>query len=94
MQTEVFEAFRAIDIPEDKALKAAAALSKAMTMWLRLTRYRRTQMDDGLCACLLGGDFRQAVLALTKSAEFGHKRRMFRALFANAPEPTGRATGG
>jgi len=25
---EVFEAFRAIDIPEDKALKAAAALSK------------------------------------------------------------------
>jgi hypothetical protein len=27
MQTEVFEAFRAIDIPEDKALKAAAALS-------------------------------------------------------------------
>ncbi len=28
MQTEVFEAFRAIDIPEDMALKAAAALSK------------------------------------------------------------------
>jgi hypothetical protein len=28
MQTEVFEAFRAIDVPEDKALKAAAALSK------------------------------------------------------------------
>jgi hypothetical protein len=28
VQTEVFEAFRAIDIPEDKALKAAAALSK------------------------------------------------------------------
>jgi hypothetical protein len=28
LQTEVFEAFRAIDIPEDKALKAAAALSK------------------------------------------------------------------
>ncbi|ACK49317.1 integrase, catalytic region [Methylocella silvestris BL2] len=28
MQTEVFEAFRAIDIPEDKALKAAAAVSK------------------------------------------------------------------
>jgi hypothetical protein len=28
MQTEVFEAFRAIDIPEDKALKAAAALGK------------------------------------------------------------------
>jgi hypothetical protein len=28
MQTEVFEAFRAIDISEDKALKAAAALSK------------------------------------------------------------------
>ena len=27
-QTEVFEAFRTIDIPEDKALKAAAALSK------------------------------------------------------------------
>ncbi len=27
LQTEVFEAFRAIDIPEDKALKAAAALS-------------------------------------------------------------------
>jgi hypothetical protein len=27
-QTEVFEAFRAIDIPGDKALKAAAALSK------------------------------------------------------------------
>jgi hypothetical protein len=26
--SEVFEAFRAIDIPEDKALKAAAALSK------------------------------------------------------------------
>lgn len=28
MQSEVFEAFRAIDIPEDKALKAAQALSK------------------------------------------------------------------
>ena len=28
MQAEVFEAFRAIDIPEDKAIKAAAALSK------------------------------------------------------------------
>ena len=28
VQTEVFEAFRAIDIPEGKALKAAAALSK------------------------------------------------------------------
>jgi hypothetical protein len=27
MQSEVFEAFRAIDIPEDKALKAAQALS-------------------------------------------------------------------
>jgi hypothetical protein len=27
-QPEVFEAFRTIDIPEDKALKAAAALSK------------------------------------------------------------------
>jgi len=28
MQAEVFEAFRAIDIPEDKALKAATALSR------------------------------------------------------------------
>jgi hypothetical protein len=28
MQTDFFEAFRAIDVPEDKALKAAAALSK------------------------------------------------------------------
>jgi hypothetical protein len=28
MLTEVFEACRAIDIPEDEALKAAAALSK------------------------------------------------------------------
>ena len=28
MQSEVFEAFRAIDIPEEKALKAATALSK------------------------------------------------------------------
>jgi hypothetical protein len=28
MQRQVFEAFRAIDIPEDKALKAAAALSR------------------------------------------------------------------
>lgn len=28
MQSEVFEAFRAIDIPEDKALRAATALSK------------------------------------------------------------------
>lgn len=28
MQRQVFEAFRAIDIPEDKALKAAAGLSK------------------------------------------------------------------
>ena len=27
MRTEVFEALRAIEIPEDKALKAAAALS-------------------------------------------------------------------
>ena len=28
MQSEVYEAFRAIDIPEEKALKAATALSK------------------------------------------------------------------
>jgi hypothetical protein len=28
MRSEVFEAFRAIDIPEDKALKAAAALGR------------------------------------------------------------------
>lgn len=28
MESEVYEAFRAIAIPEDKALKAAAALSK------------------------------------------------------------------
>jgi len=28
MQSEVFEAFRAIDIPEGKALKAAEALSR------------------------------------------------------------------
>lgn len=28
MQSEAFEAFHAIDIPEDKALKAAAALGK------------------------------------------------------------------
>ncbi|MEO5375836.1 MAG: integrase [Alphaproteobacteria bacterium] len=28
IQSEVFEAFRAIDVPEDKALRAATALSK------------------------------------------------------------------
>jgi hypothetical protein len=28
LQRQVFEAFRAIDIPDDKALKAAAALSR------------------------------------------------------------------
>jgi hypothetical protein len=28
MQSEVFEAFRAIDVPEDKAMKAATALSR------------------------------------------------------------------
>ena len=28
MQAEVYEAFRAIDVPEDKALKAATALAK------------------------------------------------------------------
>lgn len=28
MQSEVFEAFRAIDVPEEKALKAATALGK------------------------------------------------------------------
>lgn len=28
MQSEVFEAFRSMEIPEDKALKAATALSK------------------------------------------------------------------
>jgi hypothetical protein len=28
MQSEVFEAFRSIDIPEEKALKAAGALAK------------------------------------------------------------------
>lgn len=28
MHSEVFEAFRAIDVPEEKALKAAAALNK------------------------------------------------------------------
>ncbi len=28
MQSEVFEAFRSIDVSEDKAMKAAAALSK------------------------------------------------------------------
>ena len=31
MQTEVFEAFRAIDVPEDKALRAAAALMWALS---------------------------------------------------------------
>ena len=28
LHTEVYEAFRAIDVPEEKALKAAAALNK------------------------------------------------------------------
>jgi len=28
MQSEVFEAFRSMDLPEDKALKAAQALSR------------------------------------------------------------------
>ncbi len=28
MQSEVFEAFRSIDVPEDKALKAATALGR------------------------------------------------------------------
>lgn len=28
MQAEIFEAFRAINVPEDKALKAAQALSR------------------------------------------------------------------
>lgn len=28
MQAEVFEAFRAIDVPEEKALRAATALSR------------------------------------------------------------------
>ncbi len=28
MQSEVYEAFQSIDVPEDKAVKAAAALSK------------------------------------------------------------------
>ena len=28
MQSEVFEAFRSIDVPEDKAVKAAAALGR------------------------------------------------------------------
>ena len=28
MHSEVFEAFRAIDVPEEKALKAAAALNR------------------------------------------------------------------
>ena len=28
IQSEVYEAFRSIDVPEDKAVKAAAALSK------------------------------------------------------------------
>ena len=28
MQSEVFEAFRSLDVPEDKALKAAQALSR------------------------------------------------------------------
>jgi hypothetical protein len=28
VQSEVFEAFRAIDVPEDKAMKAATALSR------------------------------------------------------------------
>ena len=31
MQAEVFEAFRAIDVPEDKALRAAAALASALS---------------------------------------------------------------
>lgn len=31
MQAEVFEAFRAIDVPEDKALRAAASLARALT---------------------------------------------------------------
>ena len=31
MQTEVFEAFRPIDVPEDKALRAAATLTSALS---------------------------------------------------------------
>ena len=31
MQAEVFEAFRSIDVPEDKAIKAATALTSALT---------------------------------------------------------------
>ena len=80
MQWRVFEAFRAIDIPEDKALKAAAALSKRDDDVASLkTDTSHPQMDDGLCAGLSGGDFRQVVLALTISAECERKRPMFRA---------------
>ena len=32
MRSEVFEAFRAIDIPEDKALRAAAALGNVSAL--------------------------------------------------------------
>jgi hypothetical protein len=48
MQSEVFEAFRSIDIAEDKALKAASALAK------RNDHVFATKADMQLLKWLLG----------------------------------------
>ena len=45
MQTEVFEAFRAIDIPEDKALKAAEALSRGNDEAIKMQENRLAKIE-------------------------------------------------
>ena len=48
MQTEVFEAFRAIDVPEDKALRAAAALASAFAKTEDETARSFTKRDGAI----------------------------------------------
>jgi hypothetical protein len=69
MQTVVFEAFREIGIPGDKALKAAAALSKRDADVASLkTDTAILKWMMGLMLAPASGEFRQAVLALMARA--------------------------
>ncbi|HEX3495961.1 MAG TPA: hypothetical protein VHT02_02115 [Methylocella sp.] len=45
MQTVVFEAFRAIDIPEDKALNAAEALSRGNDQAIKIHENRLAKIE-------------------------------------------------
>jgi hypothetical protein len=50
MQTEIFEAFRAIGIPEDKALKAAEALSRRNDETVKIHENRLAKIEADMAS--------------------------------------------